>query len=318
MKETKSNGLRSKELSVQQNRFKEITRNRLNAGFYAADKEGNISLASNSLAALLHYSNKNEVLGLNMAERLYETKEDRVDFLKKILQEGHVEDYKVNMVCKDGSKIILSASSTLLLDENGEPLGVEGILEEVTEDKVKEKSKERKVPDMIPIEENAAKSFNSLIRDPLTDLYSYQYFMTAMLSEIRRVERIFHPTCLMMIDIDNFSKYDQINGREKSDNLLKKFAGLLKENMPMTDIICRQAQDQFLVLLTETKRDEALAVAKSCKDAIKIALKDENITCSIGISRFIIGMTGQEFFLQANLGLYMAKESGKSEACLYG
>lgn len=318
MKETKSNGLRTRELSAYQNRFKDITKNRWNAGFYAADKEGNISLASNSLATLLHYSNKNEVLGLNMAERLYESKEDRVDFLKKILQEGYVEDYTVNMVCKDGSKIILSVSSTLLLDANGEPVGVEGILEEVKQDTPTGKAAERKVPDLIPVDDDALKNFNFLIKDALTDLYSYQYFMTAMLSEIRRIERVFHPTCLMMIDIDNFSKYNQINGREKSDKLLKKFAGLLKENLPMTDIICRQAQDQFLVLLTETKRDEALALAKSSKDAIKIALKDENITCSIGISRFIIGMTGQEFFLQANLGLYMAKEAGKSEACLYG
>jgi diguanylate cyclase (GGDEF)-like protein len=137
-------------------------------------------------------------------------------------------------------------------------------------------------------------------------------------AEIRRVERVFHPLCLMMIDLDNFRVYNDKNGREKGDDLLKKVAGLLKENVRSTEIFCRQAQDQFLVLLPETKKDEALALAKTVKDIVQNALVDSNVTCSIGMSRFIIGMTSQEFFLQANLGLYMAKEVGKNEACMYG
>ncbi len=170
----------------------------------------------------------------------------------------------------------------------------------------------------VPVEENAAKSFDTLIKDPLTGLFNYQYFMTCLNAEIKRVERIFHPTCLMMIDLDNFSAYNEKNGRDKGDELLKTITNLLKENLRTTDILCRQAQDQFLAVLPETKRDEALALAKTVKDAIQAALTDKNVTISIGMSRYIIGMTVQEFFLQANLGLYMAKEAGKNEACLYG
>ena len=289
-----------------------------NVGFYAADKDGNISVASNSLAAILRYSSKKEVQGLNMAEKLYENKSDRKEFLKKLAQEGRVEGYAVKMVCKDGTRVVLSANSTMLCDEKGEPIGVEGILEEVAQEKTSRKTKERPVPDLVPIDEHAESNFDGLIKDPLTGLYNYQYFMICLNAEIKRVERLFHPTCLMMIDLDNFSKYNQKNGRQKGDELLKTVAGLLKENLRTTDILCRQAQDQFLVILLETKKDEAVILSKKVKDSLQGALTDKNITCSIGMSRFILGMTAQEFFLQANVGLYMAKVAGKNEACLYG
>lgn len=290
----------------------------LNAGFYVADKDGNISMVSNSLVTILRYPSKKEVLGLNMAEKLYENKLDRREFLKKLMAEGQVEGYPVNMLCKDGTRIVLSAHSTLLCDEKGEPIGVEGILEEVPQEKPVTKSKERPVPDLVPIDEHVEGNFDGLMKDQLTGLYNYQYFMICLNAEIRRVERLFHPTCMMMIDIDNFSDYNQKNGRPKGDELLKTVAGLLKENLRTTDILCRQAQDQFLAILLETKKDEALDLSKKVKDAIQVALKDKNITCSMGMSRFILGMTAQEFFLQANVGLYMAKVNGKNEACLYG
>ncbi|MFH0754084.1 MAG: sensor domain-containing diguanylate cyclase [Candidatus Omnitrophota bacterium] len=289
-----------------------------NAGFYATDQNGNISVASNSLAKILHYASKEEVVGLNIAEKLYESKSDRSAFLKKLGQEGHIEGYPVNMVCKDGARVVLSARSTLLFNEKGEPIGVEGILEEVAADQAVTKPGERKIPDLEPLDNSAAIKFDGSIREPLTGLYNYPYFMNCLDTEIKRVERIFHPTCLMMLDLDNFAAFNEKNGRAQGDELLKVVAGLLKKSLRTSDVLCRQSQDQFLVLLSETKRDEALDLAKKVKDVIQAELAQKNVTCSIGMSRYIMGMTVQEFFLQANLGLYMAKEAGKNEACLYG
>ena len=291
---------------------------RTRAGFYVADKKGNISFASNSFAQLLRYESTSEVIGLNLADKLYENKTDRAQLLKKLEENGQVHDFPVRMVCKDDTRVVLSAQSTLIFDQNGTPIGVEGILEEVSLGSLKKKSKERRIPELESAGNSPAQGLESMMKDQLTGLYNYPYFMTCLDAEIRRVERVFHPLCLMMIDLDNFRVYNEKNGRENGDELLKKVAGLLKENIKCTEIFCRQAQDQFLVLLPETKKDEALALAKSVKDIVQNALVDSNVTCSIGMSRFIIGMSSQEFFLQANLGLYMAKEVGKNEACMYG
>ncbi len=318
MNNAKSTRLRTTGGAVSLNRPGRKVAGSRSAGFYSTDKHGNISVVSQSLARILQYSSQEEVLGHNIAEKFYERKTDRAEFLKKLSEEGFVENYLVKMLRKDGSQVVLSAHSTMLCDKNGDPVGVEGILEEVAAMKPAGKSKERPIPDLVPVDVNAASSFDGLIKDPLTGLCNYQYFMTCLDAETRRVERIFHPTSLMMIDLDNFSGYNQKNGREKGDELLKAVAGLLKVNLRTTDILCRQAQDQFLVLLPETNRDEAMSLAKSVKDAIQAAMTDNGITISIGMSRFIVGMTIQEFFLQANLGVYMAKAAGRNEACFYG
>ena len=300
-------------------RLPRSTTGKRTAGFYVADKHGNISVASHSFARLLQYSSREEVLGLNMAAKMYESENDRGALLKKLAEEGQVEGYAVKMIRKDGTRVVLSAHCTLLLDEKGEPVGVEGILEDMPADKDAARLAERPIPELAPVNDNTALNFDGMIKDQITGLCSYPYFMTCLDSEIRRVERVFHPTCLMMLDLDNFSAYNQKFGREKGDELLKTVAGVLTGSLKATtDIICRQSRDQFLAILPETKKDEAVALAKKVKDDIQAALKDRNITCSIGMSRFVIGMSVQEFFLQANLGLYMAKEVGKNEACLYG
>jgi len=287
-------------------------------GFYVADRDGNISYANQAFARMLGYPRREEVLGLNMADKLYEKKEDRSEFLKRLEESGYVKDYEIRMVRKDGSRVIISVKSSFVSDKGGATVGVKGIVEEVPAILEPGKKKERAIPDLPPSGEVIAHDLRSLIHDPLTGLYSYQYFMTCLEQEIRRVEWLFRPMSLMMIDLDDFAGFNEKSGRDAGDALLKSVAGILKETLRAGDIISRQAQDQFLVILPEIKRDEALALAKTLKDAVKTKLSAQNITCSIGVSRFIGGMSPQEFFLQANLGLYIAKEAGKNEACLYG
>jgi diguanylate cyclase (GGDEF)-like protein/PAS domain S-box-containing protein len=287
-------------------------------GFYVADSNGNISYANQAFARILGYSRREDILGLNMAEKLYERKEDRGEFLKRLDESGYVSNYEIRMVRKDGSRVVISVKSSFISDKGGSPLGVKGIVEEVPAVREAGKKKERAIPDLPPKNEMVAQDLRSLIHDSLTGLYSYQYFMTCLDQEIRRVEWIFRPMSLMMLDLDDFAKFNEKFGREAGDALLKKVAGILKETLRPGDIISRQSQDQFLAILPEIKRDEALALAKTLKDAIKAKLSEHNMTCSIGLSRFIGGMSPQELFLQANLGLYIAKEAGKNEACLYG
>ncbi|MBF0512400.1 MAG: GGDEF domain-containing protein, partial [Candidatus Omnitrophica bacterium] len=128
------------------------------------------------------------------------------------------------------------------------PVGVRGIVEEMPDIKIK-KNKEREVPDLPSMDDEKVKNFNNMIYDPLTGLYNYQYFMTSLCNEIKRVEWMFRPMCMMMIDIDNFSALNDKIGKPQGDILLKKFAGVLKETLRPGDIICHQAQDQFLAIL---------------------------------------------------------------------
>jgi len=54
------------------------------AGIYVADAEGNLIYVNHAFVDILGYPNKDNLIGLNLAEQLYAHAEDREEFLKRI------------------------------------------------------------------------------------------------------------------------------------------------------------------------------------------------------------------------------------------
>lgn len=290
----------------------------MKSGLYVADNNGNISFANQAFAEIFQYRTRDDIVGLNLAENLYERRKDRITFLRQLMENGFVSDYIIPMVRRDGSRVVISARSNFLKDKTGRVVGVQGIVKELPEEQEVRGNKGQEIHDLAYQDEEACRTLDKLIRDPLTGLYNYQYFMKCLEAETLRADRFFQPLSLIMIDIDNFEVFNNQFGREEGDALIKEVGVLFRKNFRDTDIVCRQSQDQFLVILPETKKEEALSVAKAVKDVIQESSFQTSVTCSMGLSRYISGMTTQELLLKANLGLYMAKEMGRNEACLYG
>jgi len=288
-------------------------------GIYAADSQGNIFYADQPLAEILHYSNRRELIGLNLAENLYEQRSERDGFLKILSEKGHVSDYAIRMVRKNGTKVVISARSNVVKDQAGKVIGVEGVLKEASEEYEHNETKEKTALEILEIEEKneqIAKDLETISQDSLTGVYNYQYFLKCLDAEVKRADRFFRPLSLMMLNIDQCTAQGGLGAGP--DDLIKKVGDFLKKNLRETDILCRQSQDQFLIILPETKRDEAVAISKTLKEGFEQAPFPKDVAFSIGMSRFIPGMTTQEFLLKTNLGSYMAKEVGKNEACFYG
>ncbi len=104
-------------------------------GIYIAETEGNLLFVNEAFAHILGFSSKEEVVGLNLAQQLYVDPEERNVFLKAMEQTGHVKDYEVRNVRKDGSVADLSVTSHFIFDDQGIVVGVEGIVQDVTEKK---------------------------------------------------------------------------------------------------------------------------------------------------------------------------------------
>lgn len=290
----------------------------MRSGLYVADNKGNISFANRAFAKMFRYESEKDIVGVNLADQLYSQKRERAVFLKNLSEKGYVSDYRIEMVRRDGSRVIIVAQSNLLKDKKGKIVGVEGILKESSESQGIKGSTLQEDREIIAYAEKDHQEFDLWAKDSVTGLFSYQYFIRCLDSEVKRVDRFFQPLCMMMIDIDNFHTLNSKQSKENGDALLQKVGAVLRENFRDTDVVCRQAQDQFLAMLPVTKKDEALSTAKTIKDIIQKTFIKEAVTCSIGMSQYIPGMTSQEFLLKANLGLYMAKEMGKNEACFYG
>lgn len=118
--------------------------------YYRTDREGNLILASPSLATVLGYDTVSELYGVNIATSLYLDPEMRKELLAEIERTGFVNNYEVVMKKSDGSAVHVLASSHAYHTANGDLAGVEGIFRDITERK--------KMEDALRVSENLYRS----------------------------------------------------------------------------------------------------------------------------------------------------------------
>ncbi len=106
--------------------------------FYRTDAEGRLILASPSGASILGYESIDEIYGINIAKTLYVNPAERQEFLTDIDRTGSVSNFEVKMKKEDGSQITIITSSHKYFDTNGNFLGIEGVLRDITERKLAE------------------------------------------------------------------------------------------------------------------------------------------------------------------------------------
>jgi diguanylate cyclase (GGDEF)-like protein len=140
---------------------------------------------------------------------------------------------------------------------------------------------------------------------------------TCLSEEIARALRYEHPFSIMMIDIDHFKQVNDSYGHLVGDFVLKRMVRLFEEHMRLTDTIFRYGGEEFIILLPETEKNEALLVADRLLDTIRSHTFDcdgnrVRITISIGSTMFpeeardipsLIGL--------ADRRLYRAKKKGR-------
>ncbi|MDP8286802.1 MAG: PAS domain S-box protein, partial [Candidatus Electryonea clarkiae] len=100
--------------------------------YYRTDKKGKLTLISPSVRK---YGYEPEDLLGHYVSDYYTNPRERRYLMKKIAQDGFVEDYEVQLVANDGTIIDSSLNAHLFADEAGNAVGVEGILRVITERK---------------------------------------------------------------------------------------------------------------------------------------------------------------------------------------
>ena len=103
--------------------------------FYQVDIQGNVLEVSPSIEAYGYA--REEFIGKNFTE-FYADPEDREPFLKAIEKKGEVSDYELRFKTKSGLVVYASINAHILLDDKGNPAGVEGSLRDITERKIVE------------------------------------------------------------------------------------------------------------------------------------------------------------------------------------
>ncbi len=99
--------------------------------FYRTNERGAIVMASPSAAGLLGYDSMGEMRGM-LVESFWMYPDEREKFLRALREDGVVRDYEITLKKKDGSPIYASTTSKFLKDDQGNILGVEGVMRDIT------------------------------------------------------------------------------------------------------------------------------------------------------------------------------------------
>ncbi len=98
--------------------------------YYRTDAKGMIEDVSPSAKSLGGYD-REDLIGMPVY-KLFKNRSDRLRLTRALLESGNVTDYELTLLRKNGEEIEASASSHLIYDENRRPIGIEGVLRDIT------------------------------------------------------------------------------------------------------------------------------------------------------------------------------------------
>ncbi len=156
------------------------------------------------------------------------------------------------------------------------------------------------------------------LKDHLTGLYLRRYMNEVLENLIYTYNRYKKVFSIIMMDLDDFKEINDTYGHLAGDEVLKVIGSVLKRYTRQSDIPIRYGGDEFIVILPETKLEDAIVVAKKIRDKINsIKFKKNNIefkcTASLGVTQVKDGDTIESVLERVDQALYHTKKTTKGE-----
>jgi len=151
--------------------------------------------------------------------------------------------------------------------------------------------------------------------DDLTQIYnrkSYHEYINKLLSQFNRYDTTFS---IMMFDIDDFKRINDIHGYNLGDEVLIELTSLIESHIRNSDYLFRVGEDEFVILFTETSIYEAEIVAENIRISVENnlkTLKNEKVTISVGLTEVEKNDTEDLIYKRADGLLYYSKINGKN------
>lgn len=158
------------------------------------------------------------------------------------------------------------------------------------------------------------------LTDELTGLPNRRYFRETCARAIDQARAARQPISVIMLDIDHFKAVNDRHGHSVGDTVLRRVADLLRNHLPERQMIARLGGEEFLVLLPDTRPQEAQVVAERLRAMIaeQLLVVGETairVTASFGVyGRDVISSEEdyEEFLRMADRAMYRAKEAGRN------
>ena len=146
----------------------------------------------------------------------------------------------------------------------------------------------------VDIERDHCKELKTLANiDELTGLYNYRYFQEFLQKSIDYANKEKQEVSLLFMDIDYFKTFNDVNGHQAGDLILKEIGEIMKACIRSSDVVARYGGEEFAVILPNTTEDEAMKIGERIRLSIQNTYfkgqenqPNNNVTISIGVSSY--------------------------------
>ena len=161
--------------------------------------------------------------------------------------------------------------------------------------------------------------------DGLTGLLNRRHFMVEIGKLMFAAGRRAQSLAVFMFDIDHFKRYNDSNGHQAGDEILRGVGEVLQANLRPQDLACRYGGEEFIVAMPLTDAEQAGQAAERIREAIAsfpFANRETQpggvLSISGGVAVFPVdGQNSTDLIRNADQALYKAKSAGRNRVLLH-
>jgi diguanylate cyclase (GGDEF)-like protein len=156
--------------------------------------------------------------------------------------------------------------------------------------------------------------------DSLTGLYNHRYFHERLRAELNRASRTHDSIAVLMLDIDDFKRVNDVHGHGSGDQVLAALAAALRAIGRTSDVVCRLGGDEFGVIMASCDAGDAIGFARRITDALSETDFEPagRLSLSIGVAQGPEhAMNPRELVACAEAAMMAAKARGKNQSVLF-
>jgi diguanylate cyclase (GGDEF)-like protein len=154
--------------------------------------------------------------------------------------------------------------------------------------------------------------------DWLTGLFNHRVFQERVREEVERAHRYRRRLSVVSFDLDDFKMLNDVHGHQEGDLVLRRVAGAAAGMLRAADAAFRVGGEELAILMPETGKQDAMAVAERLCAEVRALPGPRPITISCGVATFPEDAKNPtELLAAADAALYAAKDRGKDQAAGY-
>jgi diguanylate cyclase (GGDEF)-like protein len=156
--------------------------------------------------------------------------------------------------------------------------------------------------------------------DSLTGLYNHRAFHERLRLALASASRSHDAVSVLMLDIDDFKRVNDVYGHGAGDEILRSLAETLKDAVRASDAVYRLGGEEFAIVIVSRSPESAERLAHRLVERVESAEFDPagRITISVGLARGPEhAMNPRELIACSEAAMMTAKARGKNQIVLY-